>query len=88
MHIVSVDAFCIRAILHLCISSFPLNVQLNPPHTKPIPVGDFGPFDAFAVDERAVGARQVLNLDFVLAGRQTAMEARDQRAVDDEISAV
>ena len=43
--------------------------------------------DAFAVDERAVRARKVLDFELLVARRQTAVQSRHERAIDDEVGA-
>jgi hypothetical protein len=69
------------------IVSFSFYPQFDSSYPKPIAAGDLCPLHALAVDKRAVRARQVLNLEFLVAGGQAAMQARDKRAVDNEIGA-
>ena len=74
------------ALVHSCILVLsPLHRQLDPSHSKAIAAGNVRARDTFAVDERAVRARKVLDFQFLIARSQTAVQPRHERAIDDEV---
>src|SRR5258706_9062764 len=62
-----------------------LDSQLDPADAEAVAVREVGAHDLLVVDERAVGARQVLDLDVPIGGRQPAVNPRDERCVQDEV---
>src|SRR5262249_10624776 len=59
--------------------------QLDSAYTQPIAVRQIGAADLLVIDEDAVGARQVFDLDVTVARGQAAMHTRHQRGVDNKI---
>ena len=61
--------------------------QLHRPDPQLVAFLEDGAVDALAVDVGAVGAFEIDRLDFAGAGRQAAVQPRDERGVDNEVSA-
>jgi len=61
--------------------------ELHPSHPKTIAVRQMRFLHALVVDERAVGAGEIDDFHIVLAGRQPAVQSRDQGGIDDEVGA-
>ena len=59
--------------------------QLDPAHAQPIPAREVGALHLLVIDEDAVGARQVFDLDMSVGRRQSTVHARDEGRVDNEI---
>ena len=63
----------------------PSNRQLDTSDPETVAAAQDGPLDAFVVDERAVGARQVDHFEAVFLRAQPAVQARHERDVEDEV---
>jgi len=61
--------------------------ELHPPDAKTIARRQVRLFDPPAVDERAVGTRQIQDFEIVVGRGQPAVEARDKGGMDDEVGA-
>src|ERR1700719_3235248 len=61
--------------------------QLDAADSQPIAAAELTLVDAPIVDEGAVGARQVLDVDAFVGRDDTAVQSRHERGVDDEVGA-
>src|SRR5690349_10998067 len=63
-------------------------MELDTPDGEQIARAQHDAVDALAVDQRAVRAAEVFDDELIgLVGREAAVDARDERGVDDEIGA-
>jgi len=65
-----------------------LDLELDPAKAQPIAGSGMSLLDSFAVDERAVRAREILDLETLVARRETAVQPGDERRVEDEVRSV